>query len=287
MFKIKWIKKIFPVSLCGLFLFSGCFPKKEGSVIARFDGVTITDVEFTQRFERLPKELQGVVSRKKQGLVDELINEHFLVKEAERQNIANQPEVRDLLNEARNKIIIAKLIELEVDNRVKLEPDEALKYYEAHKDEFMTPLLLRASHILVKTEQEADNIRMQLGQGADFEELARGKSVDSSSVRGGDIGFFQKGQLIPEFERAAFSVKKGEVSHVFKTQFGYHVLKLTDRAEPAFRDFKVVKGLVERQLLNQKRAKLFNELVEKLKNGSPIKIDEKKLNAITPLSSSK
>ncbi len=270
--------KILSLLLALLFL-TGCAQKHNDQVLVRFGGSKITEPEFKQRMQTLPKELQNVVLRRKKDFLTEMVNEQYLYKEATKRNIRNEPEVKDLLEAARRKIVIAKLIEEEVDRKVQLDPDEALKFYESHKEEFMTPLLLRASHILVKTEAEAIEIKSELNAGADFEQLARNKSLDNTAIRGGDLGFFQKGQMIPEFEEAVFKMNKGEVSEAIKTQFGTHIIKLTDRAEPAQRDFRQVKNLVEKQLLNDKRSKLFNEFIEKLKGSDQIQIDEKALDS--------
>lgn len=260
---------------------SGCAQKQEGKVLARFDGETITDKEFRHKTEALPRELQGLVERKKSEFLGEMINEHYLVKEAERRGIARDQEVQEVIDQAKRKIMVAKLVELEVDKKVSLGSDEAYQYYEAHKEEFRTPPLWRASHILVKTEAEANEIKAKLDAGADFEELARTRSMDSTAIRGGDLGFFQKGQMIPEFETAVFALKKGEISGPVKTQFGYHVIKLTDHAEPALREFANVKTLLERQLLNEKRAKIYSELVTKLKGSAKIQVDDAALEALS------
>ncbi len=270
----------YPV-LVVLLMTSGCTSKKEGNVIARFDGTTLTDTDFTKRVTGLPKDFQTIVLRKRADFVQEMVNEHFLEKEARKRNLENDPEVKDILESAQRKILVSKLVEVEVDKKVSLGSDEALKYYEANKEKFMSPLLLRVSHILVRTEKEAWEIKNQLASGADFEELARKRSMDNTASRGGDVGFFQKGQLIPEFEEVAFKLKKGQVSDVLKTQFGYHVLKLTDRAEPALREFGSMRVLLERQIVNEKRSRLFKELVERLKGSAKVEIDEKAVEAIS------
>ncbi|MGH7198063.1 MAG: peptidylprolyl isomerase [Candidatus Omnitrophota bacterium] len=261
-------------------LFSGCVQKKNDTVLARFAGHTITRADFDRRIESLPENLRAVALRRKKELVEEMVDERFLEKEARRRNIENQPDVKELLGAARRKILVAKLIDGEVDRKISLEPDEAQKHYEANKEQYMTPLLFRASHIQVATEEEARAVRKELLAGADFEELARNKSLDSTRARGGDIGFFQKGQLIPEIETAAFAMRKGELSEPVKTQFGYHIIRLTDRAEPTLRDFKLVKGLVERQLINQKRITAYREFVQKLRGNAKVVIDEKALEAL-------
>src|SRR3989338_2981164 len=145
----------------------------------------------------------------------------------------------------------------------------------------MTPLLLRASHILVKTPEEAEAVRDELLGGADFEELARKRSTDTTAIRGGDLGFFQKGQFVPEFEQAVFALKKGELSGVVKTQFGHHVIKLSDRIEPTLRDFKTVKPIVEERLFNERKARMFKDLVQRLRGNSKIDVDENALEAVT------
>ena len=269
------------ILLIALLFLAGCAQKHSGAVLARFGGSKITEPEFKEKVQSLPKEIKNVVVRRKKEFLEEMVNEQYLYKEAMRRNIQNEPEVKRLLETARGKIVIAKLIEEEIEKKIALGPDEASNFYESHKEEFMTPLLLRASHILVKTEAEADEIKNQLNAGADFEQLARTKSLDHTGIRGGDLGFFQKGQMIPEFEEAVFKRKKGEVSGVTKTPFGYHIIKLTDRAEPAQRDFRQVKNLAEKQLLNDRRAKLFNELLKKLKGSDQIQIDEKALDAVS------
>jgi len=87
---------------------------------------------------------------------------------------------------------------------------------------------VRASHILVNTEQEAKNIIEQLNAGKKFEDLAKQCSSCPSGQKGGDLGYFTRGKMVPEFEQAAFAMKKGQVSAPVKTAFGYHIIKVTD-----------------------------------------------------------
>lgn len=269
------------VLLIALSFLTGCAQKPSGTVLARFGSSKITASEFKEKMQNLPKEIKNVAIRRKKDFLEEMVNEQYLYQEAMRRNIQNEPEVKQLLEAARRKIVIAKLIQEEIDKKINLSSDNATNFYELHKEEFMTPLLLRASHILVKTQGDADEVKNQLNAGADFEQLARTKSLDNTAIRGGDLGFFQRGQMIPEFEEAVFKMQKGEVSGVIKTPFGYHIIKLTDRAEPAQRDFRQVKNLVEKQLLNDKRSKLFNEFMKKLKGNDQIQIDEKALDVVS------
>lgn len=90
------------------------------------------------------------------------------------------------------------------------------------------PKKIRASHILVKTEQEALAAKFDVNHGKSFEEVAQSISICPSKKKGGDLGFFSRGMMVKEFEDAAFSMKPGEISKPIKTQFGYHIIKVTD-----------------------------------------------------------
>ena len=258
---------------------SGCVSKHadKSKVLARFDGTTITENDLLSRIKSLPKTVQAIISERKKDLLEDMAAEHFLLKEAERRGLDKDPDVNNLIQTAHNKILIAKLVEKEVDQKIHVEAEEVAKYYEFHKEEFMTPLLLRAAHILVKTQEEADSVKAALDGGADFEEMARQKSLDATAIRGGDLGFFQKGQFVPEFEEAVFAMKKGEVSGPVKSPFGYHLIKLNDRMEPRLRELKAVRNIIEERLFREKRSKTFMEFVDMLKGNAKIDIDEKAL----------
>lgn len=133
---------------------------------------------------------------------------------------------------------LKKNTEVQVKIRKILEPQTTVKdedisaYYEENKATFATPEQVRASHILVKTKEEADDIKKQLDEGADFATLAKEKSTDTgSAANGGDLGFFGEGEMVEAFEKAAFSMKIDEISDPIKSDFGYHIIKKTDHKE--------------------------------------------------------
>src|SRR3989338_2928188 len=123
----------------------GCLSKKEGTVLAQYDSSTITKEEFIDKLQSMPKDIQSVAYRRKKDFVEEMINERYLLTEAKKRQLDEVPDVKDLLKAAHDKIIMAKLIEIEVDKKIQLDPEEASKYYEAHKEQFVAPLLLKAS----------------------------------------------------------------------------------------------------------------------------------------------
>ena len=256
-------------------------PLSKGRVLARFDGTQITDQDFLNKVRTLPRALQSVAMERKKDLLEDMAAEHFLMKEAERQGLSKDPDVQDLFRVAQKKIVLAKLIDKEIDKKLSIKPEEVSQYYEFHKKEFMTPLLMHASHILVKTEEEARSIREAIDGGANFEETARQRSIDASALRGGDLGVFQKGQFVPEFEEQAMQMKKGEIRGPVKTQFGYHIIRLNDRMEPRLRDFASVKNIAQERLINERRARAFKLYVAKLKGNVKIETDDKALKSIS------
>lgn len=259
----------------------GCAAPKKGTVVARYPGGTITDIEVRERLAQLPAPLRATVLANKKEFVDELVNERFIIEEAKRRSLDSQPDVRELLRAARERILTAKLIDIEVDKKVRPEPGEAAEYYEKHKDQFVSPLKVRASQILVPTKAEADAALAEIRAGKAFAEVAGRLSKDPTASKGGDLGYFQKGQVIQEFEDKAFAMKVGDIEGPFQTRFGWHLLLLTDRQEPSTKDFASMRQTIERQIFVQKRSSVFKAFTERLRGHKKVEIDEKAVEAIT------
>lgn len=122
-----------------------------------------------------------------------------------------------------------------VTSEVKNEEEAAIQYYNNHKDEFTR---VRASHILVKKKKEAQKIMDKIKSGEDFAALAKEYSIDGSAQNGGDLDYFPKGKMVKPFEDAAFALEIGEVSDIVETDYGFHIIKLTDKITDAFEEVK-------------------------------------------------
>ncbi|XXM73076.1 foldase protein PrsA [Lysinibacillus sphaericus] len=117
-------------------------------------------------------------------------------------------------------------------DRVSITDDQIKKYFDENKDSFVQAEQVEASHILVEDEKTAQEVKKKLDDGGDFAELAKEYSTDTSNAEsGGKLGFFAKGEMVEEFEDKAFAMKKGEISEPVKTEFGYHIIKVTDKKE--------------------------------------------------------
>lgn len=183
--------------------------------------------------------------------------------------------------------ILAPKMKLQmVDQKVVMTEPMLKEYYETNKARYFKPAEFRVSQILLKVDpsmtdeqkgkirEKADTILKQLKEGADFAELAEKESNDLSSIKGGDIGSFHVGEAVPEFEEAAKSLKVGEISGVFETIYGFHIIKLTDRKDPRQLTYEEIKEKLKVQLTEKEKDRLFKQWMEELKAKAKISYTE-------------
>ncbi len=172
---------------------------------------------------------------------------------------ANGMKIEDFKAGIKKEITVDKYKEKYLKS-LKLEDKDLKAYYEKNKAKYET---IKASHILVKTEAEAKAIAKQLKNGADFGELAKKSIEPGAAEKKGDLGYFARGQMVPEFEKAAFALKVGEISDPVKTEYGYHIIKVTDKKE----SFDQVKDEVKKDIENDR----FEERLKSLQKEADIK----------------
>ncbi|NQT32619.1 MAG: peptidylprolyl isomerase [Candidatus Omnitrophica bacterium] len=262
------------IMIVALLLSSGCGSKKEEVVVATIGDEKVTLTDFNERIDNLPARYRVAVRRRKQEYMNDLINDILLYQEAVRKNLHKDEEVQKVIVEARKKILIARLLKDEVDSAINITPEEMEDFYNSNRDRYMTPEILRVSHILVPTYEQAEIITKELDGGVSFEAVARAKSVDPTAQQGGDVGYFPKGQLMTEFDNACSQLEVGQISGPVKTKLGYHIIKLTDRKPPELRPIEQVSQDVEARLRIKKRQVIFNELLERLRGETVIVINE-------------
>jgi peptidyl-prolyl cis-trans isomerase C len=257
--------------------FSACAkkPSPDDTVIATVSSKDITAGEFKSKIAQMPAYYQKVVDKDRKRYLDEMILEMLLYEEAIRKGVDKDKDVKEVLSEAKKKIVTTKFVKNMVDDKVRITEEEMKSFYESNKNEFRTQPMWRASHILVANEREARDIQAELAKGvATFAELAKTHSIDATASRGGDVGYFRSGQLIPDFEKECLKLEVGQVSDVVHTQFGYHIIKMTDKKEAAVKSFQDARRDIESELKRRKRSELFNGLVSNLKGKYSVKIKE-------------
>jgi peptidyl-prolyl cis-trans isomerase C len=162
--------------------------------------------------------------------------------------------------------------------------DEKKQEYETNKDKLNVPDEVKASHVLIKVGEKAtpeekqkakekiDALRTRAMSGEDFAKLAKENSEDASSSNGGDLGYFKKGDMVKPFEEAAFGLEKDQISPVVETQFGYHVIKVTDKKAAHTLAYEEVSEDIAKFLLNKQKRDEVNKAVEALRKNAKIEI---------------
>ena len=238
----------------------------EDPVVAIVNGSPIHRTEVEEAARSLPEKFRQMPMQLIYGvLLDRVIDFRLLANEAERQDVANAPGVEAALERARRDVLRDAFVQQKIDEGTtdaKLhERYEQLKQSADFKKEEV-----HASHILLKSEDEAKAVIQELAAGADFATVAKQKSVGPSASNGGDLGYFTREQMVPEFAEAAFALEVGQVSSVpVQTQFGWHVIKVLDRrtSEPTFAES-------EARLRQDLAREIVTALVTDLRGGAAI-----------------
>jgi peptidyl-prolyl cis-trans isomerase C len=235
-------------------------------VVARVNGVDIRDSDIAFAEEEIGGNMPSIPPEQKRDyLINYLVDVIVLSQAAEKQKLDDRPDVKHRLAFDHNRLLMEALLQdagkaaLSDEAEHKLY-DEAIKQVKAEEE-------VHARHILVVSEDEAKAILGQLKGGADFIVLAKEKSKDPGSAEsGGDLGYFTKEQMVPEFAEVAFKLGKGQLSDPVKTQFGWHIIKVEDRRTKPTPTFEQVKPQIENYIAHRAQA----ELVENLRKSANV-----------------
>ncbi|HYQ08980.1 MAG TPA: peptidylprolyl isomerase [Xanthobacteraceae bacterium] len=234
-------------------------------VVARANGVDIRQSDLASAEDDIGSAMpQMGADQKRDYLVTYLADVIILAQAADQHQLANRSDVKHRIEFERNKAMMEALLQ---DAGKAAMTDEALhKVYDEAIKQTPNEEEVHARHILVATEGEAKDIEAQLKNGADFAALAKQKSKDPGAAEGGDLGYFTKEQMVPEFAEAAFKLDKGQISDPVKTQFGWHIIKIEDKRIKPTPTFDEVKGQLQNYVARRAQA----ELVENLRKSATI-----------------
>lgn len=237
----------------------------DAKVLVTIDDHTITagDVEYAKQY--FGEGLKQVTPDQQDAfLINMLIESHLLAAAARKKGLDSSEDYKRQLKWLEAQALRETYVRQRTAEMVS--DDEVLKAYSDAKAKVAGNKEIQASHILLKTKDEAMAVIAELDKGADFAELAKKKSTGPSGPRGGDLGFFGQGRMVPAFEAAAFALKKGEYTkQPVTTQFGWHVIKKMDEREQAFPEFAQVKDRIKVSLQAEKLKGIIKELREAAK----------------------
>ncbi len=241
----------------------------DNKVVAKIDGAEITEQDLRFAKMEMGPELQNMpVDQQRLILLEYLLQNHMLATAGKKQKVDSAADFKERLAYYKRRAMRDAYVEKYVRTSVKEE--EAKKFY----DDLKSKKVRRASHILVKTEDEAKAIIAELKKGTDFAKLAKEKSIGPSKTRGGDLGTLQKGRMVPVFEKAAFALKKDEISVPVKSDFGWHVIKITELKDPPLPPYEKVKGQILLSLVQKKE----QETIREMRGKAKIEILDKKMD---------
>jgi peptidyl-prolyl cis-trans isomerase C len=231
-------------------------------VVARANGVDIRASDLAFAEEEIGGNIPNMPpDQKRDYLINYLVDVIVLSQAAEQQKINDRPDVKHRLAFDHNRLLMETL--LQDTGRAALSDKAEHEVYDEAIKQAKTEEEVHARHILVPTEDEAKAILAQLKGGADFATLAKEKSKDPGAADGGDLGYFTKDQMVPEFAEAAFKLDKGQVSDPVKTQFGWHIIKVEDKRVKPTPTFEQVKPQIENYVAHRAQAQLVEELRKK------------------------
>ena len=273
------MKKVAAVCILAVALVS-CSKKdadQKGPYLAKIDKTTITQADFDREFKALPDYAQQIFTDAagRERFLNEIVNKELLYKEAMKKGFDKGSEFNKKMEDFKKLTLVSEVFEKEIMAKSKVSDQDIRDYYDKNKDSFVMATEIKASHILVKTEEEAQKVLARLKKGEKFEAIARAVSLDTASAKnGGDVGFFKKGQMVPEFERAAASLKVGDISIPVKTQFGYHIIKVTDKKTGAPVEFEKVRDLISQKLSGEKQKEAFEAYIAELKKTYKVELNK-------------
>ena len=228
--------------------------------------VTLTDAELTESMSKI-----------KAGFPDEKAFAAQLAKDS--------MDVAGIQSIVRHAMVIDKYVKAEIIPKVKVTPEDEAKFYEESKEKMKRPAGVRASHILIRAAKDApadqkaaakvkaDEALAKAKKGDDFAALAKEYSQDPGSApNGGDLGFFPKGQMVPEFDAAAWSMQKGQISGIVVTDFGYHIIKVTDKRPEGYAPIEEVRPQIKDYLNMQKTQQDLQKLAQSLRATAKIDV---------------
>jgi len=262
-----------------------------GSIVSAKTLVTVNGKAITQedvdtelmnatqgRFNQVPADRQAAF---RQQVLQQLIGKELIYDDAKKSGIINSKEYKSeykKLEQRMKKELAIQVWQKKLLDSIKISKKELKDYYNKNKEEFNEKESVHARHILVKTEDEAKKIIAQLKSLSGeklkekFIELAKKESTGPSGPKGGDLGYFSKGQMVPAFNDKVFSMKKGEVTlQPVKTQFGYHVIYVENKKPSMTRSFDEVKTFIEQRLKMEKFKAVMKKKMDELQKKAAIK----------------
>jgi len=299
--------KVLIVLLLVLIVVSGCRKQEESApeVLVRVNGRAVTLAEFRREFARIlpPDQTLSAAERGEleRSFLVQLIDRELTLAEAQRLGVSLDPGAVDAAvreyrseypgdsftavlreqgltpeqwrRELKRSLLMEKVMRQAVDARVMVSDAEIEDYFKTHQDQFDRPEQVRARQIVVAGEEEGKKALAGLHQGRSFAEVAREVSLSPDAEQGGDLGFFGRGEMPPEFDAAVFTLEPGQVSDLVKSDYGYHIFLVEERRSARRLNLPQVREQIREQLLADKRQRAYQDWLQELRSKATIEMN--------------
>ena len=242
----------------------------ENKVLTTIGELKITEKDLEYMKRNMDRRLLAQFSGEKGEyyLLQELVNQKLMAMDAKGTDLLESEEFKFEFESMKDNFISQYAINTLLEN-VEVTEEEVKKYYEENEDKFREGQRVKASHILVDNLDKANELYENIKNGDDFADVARKYSTCPSSRNGGDLGFFGRGQMVKEFEEKSFSMNVGDISEPVKTQFGDHLIHLTDKDSK--KEFEDIKEELMQTLLAQKQQEAYVNKINELRKKYNVK----------------
>ena len=256
-------------------LLTSCAPPPEESVLALVNGRQITQTEFDTRWGELAEATR--VRYQKEGgkrlFLDELITRELLMQEARKLGLDQNDTIRERSQRYREQLILDELLKDRIKAKVELTNEELDAFYEQHANELLTPLKVQVSQMLLPNFSAAKDLEKQVNQGGSFAKFAQRYSIDGKTkAKGGDLGPYRKGLVLPEVDAVIHTLKTGMISAPIKTEAGYSLVMITALDKETIEADVAVRERLRQELLNEKRRKRFDGVIADIRAKAIIRL---------------
>lgn len=243
----------------------------DNKILASVGGMNITEKDIDEAILSMGSRGQSLDNPQGKAMVlEQLINRKLLLAGARKDLLEFDPVFKAQLALAKEELLTKLAISRAIEN-VKVTDEEAKKYYDENPDRFVSGESINASHILVESEKKANEIKDEISSGnITFSDAAKKYSTCPSGEQGGELGGFGRGQMVKEFEDAAFNMNIGEVSSPVKTQFGYHLIIVNSKSDSTVLEYNEIADQLKEQLLGEKQQKAYASKINQLKILFPV-----------------
>jgi peptidyl-prolyl cis-trans isomerase C len=257
--RIKFAAIIVP----GLFLLQCGSKMGDIDMVAKVGNIILTRQDLQTQMMR-----EGYLPDQEKAFVDRWIHRELLYQEAMRLHLNASEDLQEELKRIEKELLISKLLERTYKEKVQMTEEEILSYYDQNISDFkLIEDDARIQHMLFDSRSEASLALQEIQTGKSFENVAKARSIDAFAAQGGEMGYIKKSDVIPEVERWAFHMLKNEISPIFSSSFGFHLLKVLDRRSSGeVKPLSEVRGDIMQRLRVIKEGQIYYDLIYQLQN---------------------